>query len=215
MIGWWAAAAALLALATQASPAASAGNERTTPVERQNSRAARVHGPALPPLGFVRFCSRTPLACRKDRNRPARLRMTDERWRLAYQINSFVNARIAPLSDEELYGEAEFWTYPADAGDCEDYALLKQRYLERLGFSRSALLLTVVLDEKNEGHALLTIVTDEGDFILDNRTNQIRSWEGAGYTFLKRQSRHDPRKWVSLTPRPELSTRMTAADGEP
>lgn len=215
MKAWRAGAAALLAFAPLWAPAAAASLDSSTGAERPSSRTARLHGQALPPLGFVRFCNRTPSACRKDHSATARLQMTEERWRLAYRINSFINARIAPLSDEELYGEAEYWAYPQDAGDCEDYALLKQRYLERLGFPRSTLLLTVVLDEKQEGHALLTLVTDEGDFILDNRTNQIRSWDGSGYSFLKRQSWQDPRKWVSLTPRQRLSTRFTAAGGKP
>lgn len=208
-------AAALLGLVLEAGAAGATGIEGAAPVERQASRYARVYGVAAPPLGFVRFCGRAPLSCRREQRAANRLHMTEERWRLAYQINSLVNAQIEPLSDEELYGEAEYWAYPADAGDCEDYALLKQRYLERLGFSRSALLLTVVLDEKNEGHALLTLATDEGDFILDNRSNQIRSWESTDYTFLKRQSQRNPRQWVSLAPGRGLSPRITAAGGKP
>ena len=215
MMRWSAVAAALLVLAPQAGTAAAAGTAQTAPWQGEASRHAKAHGPALPPLGFIRVCGRVPLACRKEARTTTRIQMTDERWRLAYRVNSLINAQVAPLSDKELYGESEYWAYPADAGDCEDYALLKQRYLERLGFARSALLLTVVLDEKQEGHALLTIVTDQGDFILDNRTNQIRSWNSTGYTFLKRQSRQDPRKWVSLTPRHGLSARITAADGKP
>ena len=96
------------------------------------------------------------------------------------------------MSDEELYGEDEYWAFPADAGDCEDYVLMKKRYLEKLGFARSALLITVVLDEKNEGHAVLTLRTDEGDFVLDNRRNEIRRWTDLDYVFLKRQSRARP-----------------------
>ena len=37
------------------------------------------------------------------------------------------------------------------------------------GWPESKLLITVVRDENNEGHAVLTVRTDEGDFILDNR----------------------------------------------
>lgn len=215
MTRWTAVAAALLGLALEAGTAGATGNSGWPPAERPNSRFAKIHGPALPPLGFVRFCGRAPFACNSARHTGARLHMTDERWQVAYRINSFINARIDPLSDEELYGEAEYWAYPADAGDCEDYALLKQLYLERLGFPRSGLLLTVVLDEKQEGHALLTLATDEGDFILDNRNNDIRSWESTDYTFLKRQSQLNPRQWVSLAPGPGWSPRITAAGHSP
>lgn len=211
-----AAIAALLGLVVGASAACAAtGKTGVDHTAHPADRQAKVHGATLPPLGFLRFCGRNPLSCRAERRGAVRLHMTDERWRIAYQVNSFVNGRIEPLSDEDLYGQAEYWTYPADAGDCEDYALLKQRYLERLGFSRSALLLTVVLDEKNEGHALLTIVTDEGDFILDNRSNQIRSWDGTDYSFLKRQSQYNPRQWVSLAPAHGLSPHVTAAQEKP
>ena len=43
----------------------------------------------------------------------------------------------------------------------EDLPEEEKRYLEGLGFPPSALLITVVLDEKNEGHAVLTVTTDE------------------------------------------------------
>lgn len=163
------------------------------------AKAQEIFGKTLPPIGFVSFCGREPQRCAPAALSYGTLRMSAERWRLVQRINSLVNAQIAPESDEILYGEAEYWAYPTDAGDCEDYALLKQLYLEGLGFPRSALLITVVLDEANEGHAILTLVTSEGDFILDNRQNTIRRAADVDYTFLKRQSQHDPRDWVSLS----------------
>ena len=74
-----------------------------------------------------------------------------------------------------------------------------------------ALLITVVLDEKNEGHAVLTVATDEGDFILDNRRNDIRRWGEAGYTFLKRQSQVNPRQWVALVKEKTISSGTVAS----
>ena len=74
-----------------------------------------------------------------------------------------------------------------------------RRFLENLGFAAEALLITVVLDEKKEGHAVLTVVTEEGDFVLDNRRDEIRRWSDLDYIFLKRQSQRDPRLWVALT----------------
>lgn len=171
------------------------------------SRHAETQSPAhfttayektLPPIGFVNFCTRNPQECRASGGRANRIAMSGERWRKVYQLNSYVNGKVAPMSDAELYGAEEHWAYPSDAGDCEDYVLLKKRYLEKLGFARSALLITVVLDEKNEGHAVLTLRTDEGDFVLDNRRNEIRRWNDLDYAYLKRQSERDPREWVSL-----------------
>ena len=41
------------------------------------------------------------------------------------------------------------------------------------GWPREALLVTVVRDEKDEGHAVLTVTTDKGDYILDNQNKNI------------------------------------------
>ena len=155
-------------------------------------------GRARPPIGFVRFCAENPGECKGGLLFTKRIAMDPDRWNLLYQVNTYVNGKIVPISDMELYGEAERWAFPIDSGDCEDYLLLKKRYLEGLNFPPSALLITVVLDEKNEGHAILTVTTDEGDFVLDNRRNEIRRWADVDYTYLKRQSPRDPRQWVSL-----------------
>jgi len=61
--------------------------------------------------------------------------------------------------------------------------------------------MTVVYDLHGEGHAILTVKTDKGDFILDNLVNNIRSWDATGYYFLKRQSQQDPNIWVSVNER--------------
>jgi predicted transglutaminase-like cysteine proteinase len=156
------------------------------------------YGKALPPIGFVRFCARSPEDCEAKSGRPSRLVMSPERWTLLHHVNGYVNSKIVPVSDQDLYGQPEFWTYPQDAGDCEDFVLLKKRYLVGLGFPADALLITVVLDEKREGHAVLTVATDAGDYVLDNRRDDIMRWSDLDYTFLKRQSQRDPRAWVAL-----------------
>ncbi len=160
---------------------------------------ASTFGKASPPIGYVDFCARQPSECKATVSRSARLDLTPERWNLLYQVNNFVNGKIAPVTDMELYGEPEHWALPTDAGDCEDYLLLKKKYLEGLGFPSANLLITVVLDEKSEGHAILTITSADGDYVLDNRRNEILRWSDTSYKFLKRQSNRDPREWVSLT----------------
>ena len=116
---------------------------------------------------LVQFCVSNPLDCKGKGGKTFKLAMSPERWNLIYQVNSYVNGKIAPISDQDLYGEPERWVYPTDAGDCEDYLLLKKRYLEGLGFPPEALLITVVL-ERAMGALVLTVTTDGGDFILDN-----------------------------------------------
>ena len=175
------------------------------------ANAATEYGKSLPPVGFVRFCVDNPADCKSLDDKYDRLAISPDRWKLVYQVNSYVNNKIAPVSDEDLYGEVEHWAYPTDAGDCEDYVLLKKRYLENLGFSAEALLITVVLDEKGDGHAVLTITTEDGDYILDNRRNDLKRWNNTGYKFLKRQSHSNPLQWVALVKQTTKSSGFVAS----
>ena len=58
--------------------------------------------------------------------------------------------------------------------------------------------MTVVRDQEGLGHAVLTVVTDKGDFILDNKVNAVLAWVDTGYSFVKRQSRTQDDQWVRL-----------------
>lgn len=161
-----------------------------------------VYGQTLPPIGYVNFCARNAGECRSTAiggGAHSTIILTSKRWSELNEVNSYVNAQIEPVSDMEQHNVPEHWGYPAGEGDCEDYVLLKKRYLEGLGFAPEALLITVVLDEVGEGHAVLTVRTDGGDFILDNRRDKIHRWADTHYQFLKRQSQQDPRVWVALT----------------
>ena len=92
-------------------------------------------------------------------------------------------------------------------GDCEDYVLLKRRMLIQSGRPREALLVTVVRDQKQEGHAVLTVITDKGDYVLDNQNEDILLWSETGYRFVKRQSQSNPNLWVALDDlRPAIAT---------
>jgi predicted transglutaminase-like cysteine proteinase len=173
--------------------------------------AAPEYGKTLPPVGFVKFCAVNPADCKVQSNSQERISMSPERWNQLYLINTYINGKIAPISDLDLYGEAEHWAYPADAGDCEDYVLLKKRQLEGLGFSADALLITVVLDEKGEGHAVLTITTDVGDYVLDNRIDDVLRWSSTRYKFLKRQSHANPLQWVALIKQSTSTTGFVAS----
>ena len=194
--------AALLGIFWSTSMAFALDTASKAPFGQTRETFAREFGKTLPPVGFVQFCVSNPLDCKGKGGKTFKLAMSPDRWNLIYQVNTYVNGKIAPISDQDLYGEPERWAYPTDAGDCEDYLLLKKRSLQELGFPPEALLITVVLDEKNEGHAVLTVTTDGGDFILDNRRNDVLRWSDTDYTFLKRQSHNDPVQWVALVKQP-------------
>jgi predicted transglutaminase-like cysteine proteinase len=75
------------------------------------------------------------------------------------------------------------------------------------GWPREALLLTLVRGADGEGHAVLTVTTDKGDYVLDNMSWDILLWSKIGYRFVKRQSQYDPNVWVSLgDPAPATAT---------
>jgi predicted transglutaminase-like cysteine proteinase len=121
-----------------------------------------------------------------------------------------VNSRIRPITDQAHWGVVDRWDFPDDGfGDCEDYQLLKRRMLAERGLPRRALLMTVVIDETNAGHAVLTVRTDQGDFILDNKTDAIRPWRRTGYSFIKRAGQ-DGQTWVSLEGRDGAAQVATA-----
>ena len=156
---------------------------------------------ALPaPWGWRDFCRKNPADCvvqKANANEP--ITLTPEKWKSILETNTKVNQSIEAVSDTEHWGKPESWDYPSDGkGDCEDYALLKRGLLIRAGVPASALLMTVVINRKSEGHAVLTLKSDRGDFVLDNVINEILAWESSGYRFVQRQSETDPNEWVRL-----------------
>ena len=207
--------AALLGIFWSSSMASAYDTASKAPVGQSKRYFASEFGKALPPVGYVQFCAENPAECKPRGGKKFKLAMSPERWNLIYQVNTYVNGKIAPVSDQDLYGEPERWVYPTDAGDCEDYLLLKKRYLEGLGFPPEALLITVVLDEKTEGHAVLTVTTDGGDFILDNRRNDVLRWSDVNYTFLKRQSHSDPAQWMALVKQPTSNSGFVSGNNSP
>ncbi|WP_224008194.1 transglutaminase-like cysteine peptidase [Aureimonas sp. SA4125] len=155
---------------------------------------------AVAPLGHRLFCKAQPNECRTDTPAPAeRLELEPEIMKTIAEINTAVNQMIRPVSDQIQFGVEEHWTYPDNSGDCEDYALLKRRKLHAAGIALSDLLITVVRKANGEGHAILTLTTTSGDYVLDNLDWRVRPWREAPYTYLKRQSSDDPEKWQTIT----------------
>lgn len=185
-------------LAGIAGPTSAMADHATAQTTTNASPFMRVYGPSQPPYGFVRFCDTNPEACAPRLIEDIRFQPTPERLSELDEVNRWVNRAVEPATDQEIYGVSELWVYPTDRGDCEDYALLKQKILIERGWPKGSLLLTVVRDEKGEGHAVLTARTAQGDFVLDNKVDEVRLWSTSGYYFIMRQSYLDPRVWVSL-----------------
>jgi len=160
----------------------------------------KAFGDTLPPIGYVNFCQEHRADCRPGPRFSDRIQLTPAKFGQIEEVNTAVNTEIAPETDLDLYGKPEYWTYPTTKGDCEDYVLLKRRILIERGFPESTLLITVVRDENDEGHAVLTVRTDKGDFVLDNKRREVMRWADTPYTFIKRQSERNPLVWISLLP---------------
>ena len=152
-----------------------------------------------PPIGWVQFCAENPGECQGGPSEPRDIVLSHAAWRDLLKVNRWVNAAVKPMTDMDHWGVIEKWSLPADGyGDCEDYVLQKRKMLIQAGWPREALLITVVRDKRRDGHAILTVKTDRGEFVLDNQTDQILLWSDTGYRFVKRQSQADPNVWVSL-----------------
>jgi predicted transglutaminase-like cysteine proteinase len=115
--------------------------------------------PSLP--AWVEFCQASPVECTIDPSEPEFVTLTPDTYALLQSVNLSVNSTLRPITDQHHWGLADLWSYPGDgAGDCEDFQLLKRKFLVEAGLPRRAMLMTVVLDEKDEGHAILTVRTD-------------------------------------------------------
>jgi predicted transglutaminase-like cysteine proteinase len=161
-------------------------------------QAIENNGSARPVAAWNDFCRRYPSECAVDTSEPAKITMTPEIWKTIIAVNRRVNARIRPMTDKAHWNVVDRWDFPEDGyGDCEDYQLLKRKLLRERGLPQRAMRMTVVIDELNEGHAVLMIRSDKGDYILDNKTNAVLPWGETGYVYVKREGQ-DSTAWVSL-----------------
>ena len=194
-----------------ASPMSSVGS--IAPLSSQASAVSAVasavapHADAMPdsqivaevPAGFVSFCTRFPDQCKKPDDAPSTIALTSANWLTLEQVNNSVNRAIRPEDDEKHYGRAEYWNIPTDGyGDCEDYALTKRKALLDAGFPEPALRMAIVLTWRQERHAVLTVTTDHGDYVLDNLRRDVVGWDQDDYQWIERQDPNRAWGWVAL-----------------
>lgn len=181
----------LTGLAVTAAGALSAPAEAAQPFMPSGGKTSQ-------PIGHFEFCNDNPSECGPNAGPFDPVHLSRSLWATIVDINNAVNVMIEPRTDMEMWGREEAWTYPGRQGDCEDYVLEKRRRLEQAGIPASELLITVVRQRNGDGHAVLTVRTDMGDFVLDNLEPRVLSWTETDYRFLKRQSEKHSGLWVSV-----------------
>ena len=188
---------ALLAWSALLTTAGAASAQSTASLPAATPPALAV-GEARPIAAWVDFCRRLPMECATDSAEAATVAFSPKVWQAMVSVNRRVNASLKAVTDADHWGLADQWDLPTDgAGDCEDFQILKRKLLAEAGLPRRAMRMTVVIDEKNEGHAVLMVRTDRGDFILDNKVDAVLPWHQTGYVFVKRENQ-DRLGWVSL-----------------
>jgi len=152
------------------------------------------------PIGHYEFCQRKPQECGPTNAAGAQVDLTRELWAKIVEVNNLVNTMVTPRTDWELWGVEEYWAYPYNGyGDCEAYALEKRRQLIQAGVPAASLLMTVVRQQNGEGHAVLTVNTTMGDFILDNLEPRVLRWHETDYEILKRVSERHAGQWIGVS----------------
>ena len=72
-------------------------------------------------------------------------------------------------------------------GDCEDKCLAMRDSLIGEGWPLGALRLTLCTTETGEDHCVLSVETDRGVFVLDERAKSVVSWRGLPYAWIARE----------------------------
>jgi predicted transglutaminase-like cysteine proteinase len=144
---------------------------------------------AITPLSMQFFCARNRSECAGGGS--SQVTMTPNLMAVLKQINSHVNRAIRPERDT-----ADVWELNPTSGDCEDYVLSKRSALIHQGVSSGALRIAYTHTRRGEPHAVLVVKTSEGDYVLDNLTNSIKTLRASGYN-IRSMSSPNPTRWTA------------------
>ncbi len=191
------------------------------------SRSAVPLGDAPPPHGWEelrRHCQQVVSGQRSERVSVAQCRlifgmtMSNALWWYLVEFNWEHNAAIESQDDEITSGFSDVWAVRGQFGDCEDHALRKlwallvdlekgRHVLLDAGLTRDHLRVTAVYTDSGTFHAVLTLITDRGDYVLDNLhglpQSALELRRRHGYRFDKREiafsQASSPWHWERIT----------------
>lgn len=141
----------------------------------------RTKGKISAPMGAMIFCLKQPQHCKGGGQ--SQMAMNENLNKILNKTNRAVNRAIRPRYDRK----GDVWSINVRYGDCEDYVLTKRAKLIAQGISPNSLRIATAYTRRGEGHAVLVVRTNKGDFVLDNRRNAIREWHKTDL------------RWVSLS----------------
>lgn len=142
---------------------------------------------AVTPLSMRYFCAQNPRECRGGGS--SQVTMSPNVMAVLKQVNSHVNRAIRPRVDN-----ADVWSLNPTAGDCEDYVLSKRSMLIKNGVSAGSLRIAYTHTRRGEPHAVLVVRTSEGDYVLDNLNDSVKTLRASGYN-IRTMSSSDPTRW--------------------
>lgn len=123
---------------------------------------------AVQPWAAAAFCRELPSECQGGGAN--KVQLTQDVAALLKRVNSQVNRSISYRAER-----VDEWKLNPRYGDCEDYAISKRSALIKAGVSPNALRIGMTKTRRGEPHAVLIVRTNQGNFVLDNRTAAIRT----------------------------------------
>lgn len=144
---------------------------------------------AVTPLAMQYFCAQHRSECAGGGR--GQVTMSPNLMAVLQQINSRVNRTISPRRDS-----ADVWSLNPTSGDCEDYVLSKRSALIRQGVPGGSLRVAYTHTRRGEPHAVLVVRTSQGDYVLDNLNNSVKTLRGSGYN-IRSMSSSDPTRWTA------------------
>lgn len=129
-----------------------------------------------------------------------------------HRVNVEFNSSTKYIHDAEQYDEIDYWQVPdAGRGDCEDYALAKRRRLRDIyEGNKDSFRIACCWVEGEDGskgtggyHAVLTVDTKQGTYVLDNRHPEVMAYPDLPYRWHKREPDAQERiehggKWMMI-----------------
>lgn len=122
------------------------------------------------PFAGARICAGDAITCAAER--PAVIVLTSFRTAQLKRVNNAVNQAMTPRFD--MWG-AGIWQVDVENSDA-NAAVAKREKLLALGWNGKGLSIKTVRDSFGERRAVLVVKTSKGEFVLDDRTDAIKSW---------------------------------------